>query len=109
MKPCLVCGTLTDQSRCPKHRIKRHKPSATQRGYPAWWEKLSRDARKLQPFCADCGSTQNLCVDHSPEAWAKVQSGKRLTLKDFRNGDLSVVCRKCNIARGAARGNSVER
>lgn len=106
MLPCLVCGELSESSRCPEHRVKQHKASATQRGYRSWWERLSKQARTKQPFCTDCGSTENLTVDHTPEAWAKVESGKRLTLNDFKNGLLTVVCRTCNIARGAARGNS---
>lgn len=96
MTPCLDCGEPTDTSRCPEHTIKG---TATQRGYDAAWDRLSKRARRLQPFCTDCGATEGLQCDHLPEAWAAKAAGKpiKLTMVD-------VVCGPCNIARGAARG-----
>jgi hypothetical protein len=74
---------------------------------------LSRIARKQQPFCSTCfapDTAENpLTVDHTPVAWAKVKAGNRLTLKDFGSGLLSVECSRCNVAKGNARGNNVER
>lgn len=70
---------------------------------------LSARARQLQPWCSTCGSPDNLTVDHTPAAWAKVQAGKRLTLRDFENGLLSVQCLRHNVALGHARGGSVTR
>jgi hypothetical protein len=69
---------------------------------------LSRVARKQQPWCSTCfapDTVENpLGLDHSPEAWAKIASGKRLTLRDFETGLLSVECMRHNVAKGDARG-----
>lgn len=114
LRPCTHwdCGTLTDTGRCPEHprcRVHAAKPSATARGYPHWWQVLSKRARELQPWCTRCQSTHNLSVDHSPEAWKLVEAGKRLTLKHFRDGLLQVLCAKCQDEAGAARGDNVTR
>lgn len=111
LKPCLICGEPSPNSRCEEHRIKdkRKRPSATQRGYDYKWQKLSTKARQMQPWCTDCGATQKLTVDHSKAAWDKAQSGQTLTLKDFGTGLLFVRCVKCNKAAGDARGANVTR
>lgn len=70
-----------------------------QRGYGYRWEKLSKRARELQPFCSDCGRTDTLTGDHSTEAWKRHDAGLPIRLKD-----IDVVCRQCNTDRGAARG-----
>lgn len=84
-------------------------PSATARGYPDWWQRLSETARAWQPFCTDCGSLDNLTLDHSPEAWRLIDQGKRLTLNHVAAGLLTVVCAVCNRKRGAARGQHLSR
>ncbi|BCO47229.1 hypothetical protein MINTM002_29030 [Mycobacterium intracellulare] len=115
LKPCYVdgCGELSDQARCPAHRPRHPTKGRKSRGYPAWWERLSRQARQLQPWCSTCqtpGSADNpLTVDHTPESWQRVQAGKRLTLHDFESGLLTVQCLRHNIALGAARGRNVTR
>lgn len=70
-----------------------------QRGYDNTWQRLSKRARKLQPFCEDCGSTDDLTGDHTEEAWRRREAGKVIRLQD-----IAVVCRRCNSERGAARG-----
>ena len=70
-----------------------------ERGYGAAWRRLSRRARRLQPWCSDCGRTDHLTADHSPEAWWRVALGKPVRLED-----IDVVCRWCNADRGPARG-----
>ena len=70
-----------------------------ERGYGAAWRRLSRRARRLQPWCSDCGRTDDLTADHSPEAWRRVALGKPVRLED-----IDVVCRWCNADRGPARG-----
>jgi 5-methylcytosine-specific restriction endonuclease McrA len=52
----------------------------------------------MQDFCTDCGSTDDLTVDHSPEAWAAKAAGKTIKLSM-----LQVLCRSCNSRKGAAR------
>lgn len=111
--PCLDCGTVTPGTRCPECEDARNKvraarntphapkPSATARGYDAAWKKLSRRARLLQPFCSDCGATEDLQADHLPQAWARKARGLPIRLKD-----IDVVCGACNRKRGAARGET---
>lgn len=100
MKPCIECGELSDRNRCAEHRPK-HAPKASrrERGYDAAWDRLSARARRIQPFCSDCGTTDDLTADHSPEAWERKAQGKPIRLQD-----VDVLCRGCNARRGAARG-----
>lgn len=76
--------------------------TTTERGYNERWNRLSRKARKLQPFCSDCGREDNLTADHSTTAWQRYDAGKTIRLKD-----IDVVCRDCNSSRGAARGERI--
>src|SRR5690349_16949681 len=107
-RPCLGCGDpIPFGTYCAACRPTRKRPSATARGYPASWQTLSAQARARQPFCTDCGSRDNLTLDHSPQAWALIEQRKRLTLKHVAAGLLTVVCAECNRKRGAARGQHV--
>lgn len=99
LKPCLDCGTPSDDTRCIEHRRHEVKASSTARGYDAAWDTLSRRARRLQPWCFDCGATTDLQADHTPEAWERKAAGLPIRL-----GDIDVVCGPCNRDRGAARG-----
>lgn len=103
LRPCIECGEPTETERCEQHRLIRNsvKTSAYERGYDHAWRKLSERARRLQPFCSDCGATDDLQTDHSPEAWARKAAGKAIRLCD-----VDVVCGPCNRNRGAARGHS---
>lgn len=68
-RPCLDCGAITQNgTRCPTHYRETHrrrnqdpKRRALYGGHHA---ALSRAARKAQPWCSICGSTQNLQWDH---------------------------------------------
>lgn len=105
--PCIDCGELSHKTRCEEcgkaFRRKQTRPNATQKGYDKAWRKLSQEARRLQPFCSDCGATTDLQCDHSPEAWRRREQGKRIRLQD-----VDVVCGPCNRLRGAARGKGAE-
>lgn len=90
---CEACKPRDDGSKDAK-RGNRH-----ERGYDNTWERLSKRARKLQPFCLDCGATDDLTGDHTEEAWKRREAGKVIRLQD-----IEVVCRRCNSERGAARG-----
>lgn len=109
-RPCLrpSCGYLTDGTYCPEHQPKRHRPSATQRGYDHRWSETSRNARRKQSFCTDCGipgTETQLELDHLPIAWERKAQGLPI-----RPGiDAEVVCHRCNVSRGAARGENVTR
>ena len=112
MRSCIECGEITEAERCDQHKIKgkdkpsggRHEFSADQRGYDAAWRKLSERARRLQPFCSDCGTGEDLQCDHTPEAWARKAKGLPIRIKD-----IDVVCGPCNRARGAARPGAESR
>lgn len=98
LRPCLTCGEPCAGPRCDEHTTDPKLPAA-QRGYDAAWTRLSKRARRLQPFCTDCGATEDLQADHTPEAWARKAAGKPLRL-----ADVQVLCGPCNRAAGAARG-----
>ena len=103
LRPCLTCGEPCAAPRCPEHTTDPKLPAA-QRGYDAAWQRLSKRARRLQPFCLDCGATEDLQADHLPEAWARKAAGKAIRLSDIQ-----VRCGPCNRAAGAARGRSATR
>ena len=94
---CLECGEPSPRPRCPEHTIHRSRPS-TALGYDWTWQKLSKRARRQQPFCSDCGARDDLTTDHTPEAWRRKNAGLPIRLQD-----VDVVCRGCNARRGRAR------
>lgn len=97
---CATCGELADGTYCPAHRpVDRRYKDRNARGYDSAWKRLSSRARRLQPFCEDCGATTDLTADHSPQAWERKAAGKPIRLQD-----IAVVCASCNSKRGAARG-----
>lgn len=103
LRPCIDCGEPAAGPRCAEHTTDG-KPTAHTRGYDAAWTRLSKRARRLQPFCTDCGATEDLQGDHTPEAWQRKAAGLPIRL-----ADIAVVCARCNRRRGAARGNTVTR
>lgn len=87
---CTVCGEPCRDGRCAAHRpIKDQtkRPTRAQTGYTSAWDRLSAQARRLQPWCSDCGTKDDLTADHL--RWPA------LTLQH-----VDVVCRPCNSARG---------
>lgn len=101
-RPCLTCGQSSAGTYCPEHGGSAQgigTPHA--RGYDKAWYRLSRRARRLQPFCEDCGALADLTTDHKPEAWERRAEGKPIRLQD-----VAVVCRGCNTARGSSRPGS---
>lgn len=105
-QPCLTCGEVTETTRCPDcqatrdRRTEVRRGTARDRGYTTSWDRLSRRARRLQPFCSDCGSIVDLQLDHLPGAWDRQAKGRGLRL----GIDAEVVCGACNRSRGASRG-----
>lgn len=98
MKPCLSCGEPSEETRCPDHQRPDERGTPAERGYDWTWQKLSKRARALQPWCSDCFTTDDLTTDHSPQAWARKAAGKAIRLRD-----VDVVCRSCNAKRGRAK------
>lgn len=112
---CATCGTPFTldpgemrRSRCtdcrPAPREIPDRGTPKQRGYDERWRRLSIRARRAQPFCSDCGATDDLTADHTPEAWARREAGQSIRLED-----VDVVCRPCNGRRGAVRGEAPNR
>lgn len=101
LRPCLDCGEPSQASRCPAHAGLERKATARQRGYDARHDALSRRARKLQPFCGDCGAVEDLQCHHLPEAWRRKAIGLVIRLVD-----VEVLCGPCNRDRGPARGGT---
>jgi 5-methylcytosine-specific restriction enzyme A len=113
LRACMNCGQPTRMTRCVPcgaEQAKRWRaargpmPSSVARGYDQSWRKLSIRARRAQPWCSDCGTTDDLTVDHTPEAWEAKAAGRPIT-PDL----VSVCCRACNSKRGAARSGVVAR
>ncbi|MBS1696379.1 MAG: hypothetical protein JST91_29690 [Actinobacteria bacterium] len=107
MRPCLRCGELASGSYCEEHAPV--KASAKERGYTYAWSRLSKRCREIQPWCLDCGSEQDLSLDHTtPAAW-EIAKRRPLTLKDAAKGLVVVRCMECNNKAGKARGYGVKR
>lgn len=102
LRPCVVCGEPTGSTRCPEHTPTRARPDREARGYDHNWRRLSERARRLQPWCTDCGDVENLTTDHSEEAWQRKAAGKVIRLKD-----VTVLCGPCNTRRGSSRPTGV--
>ncbi|WP_281711780.1 hypothetical protein [Dermacoccus nishinomiyaensis] len=104
LQPCLACGELSDQPRCEQHRAtasQRRTLTFRQRGYDAQWDRVSREARRRQPWCSDCGGDGDLTADHTPEAWRRKAQGLAVRVED-----VEVVCGPCNVRRGSSRPGS---
>lgn len=93
LKPCIVCGTPSEDVRCPEHPKPVHS-GAPNVDHPAYangtrWKNLSHRLRRQQKFCERCGSTRQLTVDHivrfkdRPE-WA------------YEEANLRILCKTCN-------------
>ena len=101
LKPCAGCGDLAATAWCETCKPPKREPypkRPRQLGYDTAWDKLSKRARKLQPWCTDCGATDDLTCDHSEQAWQRKADGLPIRLDD-----VDVVCRSCNGKRGRAR------
>ena len=92
------CGAIVERTPCDgcKRERPRRRGTTSQRGYGAYWRKLSEQARRMQPYCSVPGCTgTDLTVDHIDPA-TRGQPG--LTL-----ADVQVLCRFHNSSKGAKR------
>jgi len=98
LKPCVQCGEPSDRSRCPAHGPK-DAPKVRDRGHvhtnTATWKALSKKARRLQPWCTWCGTTDDLCTDHVIPYSVAPELGHSIE-------NCQVLCRPCNGRRGDA-------
>jgi len=110
LKACLTCGELSAGSRCPRHTSQAQTRSNNayrerigyhviqRQSYGSQWQRLSRQARRLQPFCSDCFTVDDLSADHSEVAHERQARGLAVRLVD-----VDVLCRPCNSKRGRSR------
>jgi len=68
-KPCVECGVITRESRCPEHRLPDRRPSKVRRGSSQERAKMRlRALRRGKYRCSRCGFTdktgKELQVDH---------------------------------------------
>ncbi|MBN7452622.1 HNH endonuclease [Mycobacteroides abscessus] len=95
-KPCIKCGepapgTYCSGCRPADTRIRNRRGQAA---YDPHWRKLSQRARKLQPWCLDCGAVDDLTADHIiPKSVAPELVHVA--------ANVAVRCRPCNSRRGA--------
>lgn len=102
LRPCLDCGEPSENSRCSEHAgLDRKLLTARERGYDARHDALSRRARRLQPFCTECGTSRDLQLHHLPIAWERKEAGKVIRLVD-----VVVLCGEHNREAGPTRGST---
>jgi len=88
LKPCLICGALSHEPRCPAHRSKR--ASASARGYDSRWQRTSaRIIARDGGVCSYCGGVADT-TDH-------IIPKKRDGTDDDSN--LAAACRPCNSSK----------
>jgi 5-methylcytosine-specific restriction endonuclease McrA len=96
-RPCHTCGEPTGGTYCADCRPATP-PTDPRRtlatfAYDRRWRKLSARVRKLQPFCLDCGSRDDLTADHI----IPVVEAPELAHEPL---NIAVRCRPCNSAKG---------
>lgn len=95
--PCIYCGVISRSSTCrqctaaiqAKNPFRRK--TNKQRGYDHEWNKLSKLARTIQPWCSKCGGTRDLTADHI----LSLANGGQNILENVQ-----VLCRRCNSSKG---------
>jgi 5-methylcytosine-specific restriction protein A len=97
-KPCVDCGVVTLESRCPEHKLADRRPSTARRGNTT--ERDKRRRRTLRRFgfqCASCGvvdkTAGSLDVDHI----LPLERGG-----DHADENLQVLCRPCHSVKTRA-------
>lgn len=95
-RPCVRCGDLIPAgSYCHRCQPRQHYQRGT-KGRTATdrrWRNLSQRLRRESPFCANCGTTDDLTVDHI----TPISAGGDL----YDRTNLAVLCRPCNSRKGA--------
>ena len=82
---CPECARRYERERSRKRRAA--KGSTTQRGYGVGHQRLARAAINQHPWCAVCGSTNDLTADHV----VPLSKGGTNTLSNYQ-----VLCLRCN-------------
>lgn len=109
MKPCLVCGALSEGSRCPDHPARKAWQSTTTsrqaRGYDYAWLRLRAAVLAEYPTCQVCGAEPSTQADHIVPL---AEGGARLDRRNIQA--LGVVCHTAKTDREklrSRRGNDV--
>jgi 5-methylcytosine-specific restriction enzyme A len=93
--PCLYCGVISRGSVCRQCKAaiesKDIKRQERHRAYDYEWQKLSRLARKIQPWCSRCGTNKDLTADHI----LSLENGGSNIIEN-----IMILCRKCNSSKG---------
>ena len=96
LKPCLVCGSLSPESRCAAHRIVRS--SSTARGYGSKWQRIAKEQIKAVPWCEcqGCGLHYGPC-----NAESDLTSDHVVPLAEGGTADhgTQTLCRRCNSSK----------
>lgn len=96
LRPCLDCGEPGDRPRCAEHVRPVH-AEPRDRSHVHWngtrWKKLSAIARRLMPWCADCGRRTQLTTDHVIPVSARPDLAYELD-------NLMTRCKPCNGRKG---------
>ena len=95
LQPCLVCGEPSPGPRCPGHQLRSQRNRNHVHANPTRWKRLSARVRRVQPWCASCGRTDDLTVDHV------IPVAVRPDLA-YSIDNLTTLCRRCNGAKGDA-------
>lgn len=85
-KMCLVCGAISDQSRCSVHRGNQA------RGYGREHKQSKKAAMALAPYCWNCGCPATQCKlewHHVTE----LRGGRNEETDDRRQ----LLCTKCHL------------
>jgi 5-methylcytosine-specific restriction endonuclease McrA len=98
LKPCLDCGALSDQSRCPGHRAavergRKQRPTNTTRDWAERQRRAFAVAAHRQvngDWCPGYGVQSHPSSDLTADHIVSVAKG------GDPNGPLQVLCRSCN-------------
>ena len=85
-------GRCRDCLREYERERRQRRGSTAQRGYGHAWQELRRVQLARQPYCAECGATADLTVDHI----VPLARGGRGELSN-----LQTLCRSCNGIKAA--------
>ena len=98
LKVCITCGQLAAGTRCDDcqsahtRRIDQQRGGREARGYGPTWRRRAKQIIRLNPACIDCGSTDDLTVDHIiPKARGGTDEPENLATR----------CRTHNSSKGA--------
>lgn len=107
-KPCLDCGVVTENSRCPTHtaisaaKYERIRGTPTERGYDNEWRKVRLEILKRDRWtCYLCGKQPlegaDATVDHVVPLSVLKNEARKLRHDPSL---LRACCRKCNSSKG---------